>query len=109
MSWDRETIEFILRVVQVLVLPFGLWVVREILALRKDHNALEGRVCRNEQRLDELPDDKAVHQLALSIEALRGDVRAIDAKIGGLEAVIGKLDRILERQETYLLNGGADR
>ncbi|MEG6550326.1 DUF2730 family protein [Desulfocurvibacter africanus] len=109
MSWDRETIEFVLRVVQILVLPFGVWVVREILYLRQGLGALEGRVYRNEERLDELPDDKAVHQLALGIEALRGDVRELHAKIGGLETVISKLDRILERQETFLLHGGADR
>lgn len=106
---DRETIEFILRILQVLVLPFGAWVVRQIFALRGDLKDLDGRVCRNEERLDDLPDNKALHDLALSIEALRGDVRAVHAKIGGLEAVIGKLDRILERQEEYLLHGGADR
>ena len=109
MNWDRETIEFILRVVQVLVLPYGIWVVVQIFGLRGDLTKLEGRVCRNEQRLEELPDNNALHNLALGIEALRGDLRAVHTKIGGLEQVISKLDRILERQEQYLLKGGADR
>jgi len=108
MSWEAF-LDLLLRLLQIVVIPFAVWVARELLCLRRDYVGLAARVSRNEERLDELPGTTAVHQLALGIEALRGEVRAVGARIGGLETLTAKLDRILERQETYLLNGGADK
>ncbi len=68
---------------------------------------LEDRVSANEARLESHPDAKALHELALVVERTVGEIRAVTAKLGGLEAVVGKLDRVLERQEHYLLTKGA--
>ena len=106
MEVSPEALTLILRIVQILLLPMLAWIFKQIFALRRDIETLRGTVCRNEDRLKTLPDNDALRQLALGVEGLRGDVRAVSARIGGLESVVDKLDAILERQENYLLNGG---
>ncbi len=101
-----EVLSLVLRIAQVLVVPVLGWLVREILVNRRGIEELRSEVQRHKDKLDCLPDDKALHNLALQIEALRGDVRAMNERFGGLELVVGKMDRILDRQESFLLNGG---
>jgi hypothetical protein len=101
-----EILTLILRIVQILLIPVLAWIFKEIFALRREIAALRVNVCRNEDRLEHLPDTNSLHQLALGVEGLRGDMRAVSARIGGLEQVVDKLDAILERQENYLLTGG---
>lgn len=104
-NWDL--LNFLLRLTQILFVPLVMWLGKEIWSLRKDVIELRGRVKANEDKLECAPDSKALHSLALAIEGLRGDVRATNEKLGGVERVVDKLDRILERQESYLLNGGS--
>lgn len=99
----------LLRIVQVLLVPILLWMLKQIFALRRDIEELRGKVGRNEDRLKSLPDNNALHQLALGFEGLRGDVRTVGARIGGLEQVVNKMDSILDRQESFLLNGGGSK
>jgi len=104
-NWDL--LNFLLRLAQVLFVPLAMWLIKEIWSLRKDVIELRGRVKANEEKLDCAPDSKALHNLALAIEGLRGAVRATNEKLGGVERVVDKLDRVSERQESYLLNGGS--
>jgi predicted nucleic acid-binding Zn-ribbon protein len=104
-NWDL--LNFLLRLAQILFVPLAMWLIKEIWSLRKDVIELRSRVKVNEEKLDCAPDSKALHNLALAIEGLRGDVRATNEKLGGVERVVDKLDRVLERQESYLLNGGS--
>lgn len=72
-----------------------------------DANAeLERRISRNEEALGNLPDNNALHEIALAVERLRGDLSAMGKELGGLRDVVDKVDRIVERQENYLLNNG---
>lgn len=104
-NWDL--LNFLLRLVQILFVPLAMWLTKEIWSLRKDAIELRARVNANEKKLDCAPDDKALHELDLSIEELRGELRATNEKLDGIERFVNKLERVLERQESYLLNGGS--
>lgn len=109
MDFNLEVAEFVLRIVQVLVLPLMGWLGKIVLDLRREVTELRGRVQTNEDRLKELPGNEDWHNLALSIEEMRGDVKRVDAKIDGVDRVIGKMDRVLDRQEDYLLHCGGKK
>ncbi|WP_035252287.1 DUF2730 family protein [Desulfocurvus vexinensis] len=109
MELNLEVAEFVLRIVQVLVVPLLGWLGKIVLDLRREVTELRGRVRTNEDLLKELPGNGEWHNLSLSIEGLRGDIKRVDAKIDGVDRVIGKMDRVLDRQEDYLLNCGSKK
>ena len=49
------------------------------------------------------PGSVAMHELALSIERVAGELKAYVARLEGLKEIVNRLDRITERQEDYLL------
>ncbi|MDK2955400.1 MAG: hypothetical protein PWQ57_896 [Desulfovibrionales bacterium] len=96
-----------------LVVPLAGWMLKQHLAMRKEitdlrraKERLEDRVSRNEARLEDKPGPAALHELSLAVQALRGDLRAIDEKLNGTCQLVTRLDRVMERQEAYLLNKG---
>jgi len=101
-----ETLNLILRVVQILVIPLAGLFIRQIMALRKELETLRVKVTENEAKLCNMPDSSALHSIALSLERLRGEVGSLGAEMGGMKDVLQKVDRIVERQENYLLNNG---
>jgi ABC-type phosphate transport system auxiliary subunit len=106
MTEHMETLSIILKVVQILIVPLAGLFIKQIMALRKDLEGLRVKVTENEARLCNHPDNNALHEIALSVERLSGDVRGMGKEIGGLKNLIEKVDRIVERQEDHLLNGG---
>lgn len=76
----------------------------ELADLRERLERLRERVQSAEGRLEETPNSKAIHELALAIERISGDLRATVAELNGLGEIVKRLDRITERQETYLLH-----
>ncbi|WP_027178210.1 DUF2730 family protein [Maridesulfovibrio bastinii] len=106
MTEHIETLNLILKVVQILVIPLAGLFIRQIMALRKEVEALKVKVTENEAKLCNMPDSTALHSIAISLERLRGDVVGLGAEMGGMKDVLQKVDRIVERQENYLLNNG---
>ena len=106
MQVSFEALEFILRILQILVIPVLGWLIKVLWNLRKDVLVITQRVKKNEELLECAPNHDAIHGLALAIEGLRGDVRTVNEKVGGMANLVNKLDSIIERQESYLLNNG---
>ena len=96
----------ILKVVQILIIPLAGLFIRQMMAMRKEIEALKVKVTENEAKLCNMPDSTALHNIAISLERLRGDVVGLGAEMGGMKDVLQKVDRIVERQENYLLNNG---
>lgn len=67
---------------------------------------LAERVVLLEQRVEDTPNAKAMHELSLSISAVGGELKATVARLEGLGEIVKRLDRITERQESYLLSKG---
>ena len=93
MSEQVEIINIILRFVQVLFLPLAGLFLRQIMTLRKELESLRVKVTENEARLCNHPDNNALHEIALSVERLAGDVRGMGKEIGGLKDMFEKVDR----------------
>lgn len=82
---------------------YAHWRTRET-ARHAELVELRNRITRAEARLEETPTSKALHELALSIEHVGGDLKGMVARIDGLGAIVVRLERITERQEQHLLN-----
>jgi septal ring factor EnvC (AmiA/AmiB activator) len=50
-------------------------------AKREDVESLKSEIARLDQRLDELPSEKELHQLQLEISELRGDLRELKPEL----------------------------
>lgn len=82
----------------------------QIEQLRRDHdkrltNHAE-RITRAEAELEDKPTAKALHELALSISNFGGDLKAVVARLDGMTEIVGRLEKVADRQEQYLLNNG---
>ncbi|XPV77671.1 MAG: DUF2730 family protein [Desulfovibrio sp.] len=106
MENSLELVKLILQVVQVLVIPFLVWQFRKFRELDCKHEALRVRMAAVETTLKEMPTAQGVHEITLAIERLRGDVRASNEKHESLEKLVVRLERVIERQENYMLSGG---
>jgi uncharacterized coiled-coil protein SlyX len=66
---------------------------------------LESRLVRLEATVAAVPTQEAVHELALSISTLTGEVKAMNARQDGMVQIVGRLETVTDRQEEHLLKG----
>jgi chromosome segregation ATPase len=64
------------------------------------------RMALIESRLEQLPSADAVHELAISVERLGGDVRVTKESVENLRESGKRQEHTLNRMEQFLLNGG---
>lgn len=67
---------------------------------------MEARLVVLEERVAAVPTHKAVHDLAISIEHLAGEVKALTARQDGIKSLVDRLETVTNRQEEHLLNTG---
>lgn len=116
--------ELIVLAVQGL-LAWALWSIRRIF-VRSDeylrhieqesvlHNeamanisTVERRLLGLEERVAQLPDAGMLSDLAHAVESLRGDIKTVDMRITGVDRLIQRLERVMERQwNTACRTGG---
>lgn len=74
----------------------------EVAALRTEAGSLDKRLTTVEIQMQSLPTTKAVHDLDLSVSKLSGDVRALTARIDGLDDIVERVEAATARQEDYI-------
>ncbi len=106
------------------LLAWALWSIRQAFVREEDYSEhventsiaqqecnakvskLESSLLGLEDRINLLPDVNAIAHLAGTVESLRGDLKAIDTRITGLDRLLERLeralDRTLDRQELIL-------
>lgn len=89
-----------------LVLFWLCWSMRKSFASKDSVQKLEQRVAINEVALGNLPDEKTVNDLALTVADLRGDIKELRAEVKGVTDSVERIARVLTRHEDHLLNGG---
>lgn len=72
-------------------------------------NALNRRLASLEQQVRQVPGEKRLNQLHTELAGLRGDIMALNARISGLDHLLSRLERHLERQEERLLPAPSGR
>lgn len=114
LEWLRLYLPLLGLVVQPLVL-WAIWSLRKEFVLKKDcetcRSALEKedakqahRITRTEDILAAMPDAQALHDLALLIERLSGDVRTLGERVGGYGQIMERVEKVVARHENYLLH-----
>lgn len=77
---------------------FGLYQHR----ISREQKVFENRLIAVKGRVAQLPDGEALASLAAAAESLHGDIKAVDARISGLDRIMVRLERALDRQENLL-------
>lgn len=80
----------------------------QIEQLRRDHDKRlanhSERITRAEAEIEDKPTTNALHELAVSIAGLSGDLKAVIARLDGQGEIVRRLETVADRQEQYLLN-----
>lgn len=63
---------------------------------------LTDRVSRAEKHLEDAPSASAVHELALSISNLSGDMKSVVAQMHGMREIVDRQERVTTRLEDYM-------
>jgi hypothetical protein len=82
--------------------------VKRASAARAETVVLESRITRIETRVEGMPSSEAIHELALVVARIEGDVKALCTHIDGVEAGMRRIETIVNRQEEWLLNRGRE-
>lgn len=64
----------------------------EFKAVRTEQDDMSGRIDRLERRMETVPDGKTMHAIQLSLEELRGDMKAMGTRMGGIETSVSGLE-----------------
>lgn len=103
---SMEIMDLAIRILQILIVPAAVWVWRSVARLDAEIAALRTRLSVAEGEIAKVPTAGALHELNLSVERMSGNVKALGERLSGVDRVVERMDRMLSRQENYLLNGG---
>lgn len=87
------------------LLTLIVWSMRNAFATKADVAALDRRVTVAETALDAVPSEKALHEIANGLEALRGDVKGMAAEVHGWRDTINRVERPLNLLMEHHLKG----
>lgn len=77
--------------------------LREVSARLDAHDL---RMQRLDQSLQVIPSKDDMHAVQISLEALRGEFKAMRAEMGGTKDIMERLETVVTRHEDYLLKNG---
>lgn len=69
--------------------------------------ALEQRISASEQTQRALPSKDDIHELELSMERLKGEMKTLSQVMAGQSQITERMEAILNRHEDHLLQGRA--
>jgi hypothetical protein len=87
-------LEWIWRILTTLVIPLVFITVKQIFALRQKAALLEQRTCALEEQVRQSPGN----ELTVSLEALKGEFKALREAMTGLTAMVGRHEDYLWKQ-----------
>lgn len=104
MTWEAIRLGFDIFQFAVLgVVGAYVWSTNRTKTRREVTEALDRRLTKVESTLRSMPSIQAVHGLTVSMTQLSGDLKAALARVDGLEDVVERVERIVNRQEEHLL------
>ncbi len=104
MDWDAFRLGFDLLQFAVLGgVGIYVWSTNRTKARREVTEALDRRLIKVESALESMPTIQAVHELSVSMTQLSGELKTALARVDGLEDVVERVERIVNRQEEHLL------
>lgn len=89
------------------VLGWLVWSLRKEFVRQDDHNNhkadVERRIAHLENELNGMPTSDETKELLLAIENMRGNMRALEARVGGQYDILRRVEVQLNRVDNYLL------
>lgn len=93
-----------------------LWSARAAFASKKDLQAQEVRIeglhlkiVEIEGRMRNMPAAEAMHELSNAMERLRGDLKAISARLDGTNALMNRVENTVARHEAIFTDSAGGR
>lgn len=80
-----------------------IWSMRKSFVYKEAFAQQVQNLDRLERQVENLPNQSAIHELAISVEQLRGELGTVSARMDGLREIMAKLDSTIMRQEEFLL------
>jgi hypothetical protein len=81
-----------------------LWGLRKEFASKAEVGMLATRITEIESAQENAPTVTGVHEIALAVERLTGEVRAQRESLSGGDGRMNRIERTVERIEEHLLN-----
>ena len=82
------------------------WVANRRRASRAAMAELEKRLIVLETRVEGVASRESLHKLSLVVCEIEGDLKAMVARMNGMEDVMKRIEIVVNRQEDFLLNRG---
>ena len=61
---------------------------KELESVRTEQESMSGRLEKLEKRMETVPDAETMHKIALSLAEVRGDLKSVRERMGGVETAI---------------------
>ncbi|MGD9539076.1 MAG: DUF2730 family protein [Alphaproteobacteria bacterium] len=88
-------------------LGWFIWSMSARFATKRELQAVEAATAELRGRVESLPTATAVHELALTVAKVQGQIERIDAQVDGVEKLVTRVERAVARQEEHLLRSGS--
>jgi len=75
---------------------------REVAAAAEAVEEIDKRLIQMEARVSALPDAKTMHELALSMSQLGGEIKVLAERLAATREQLDRIDNILERHEDIM-------
>lgn len=102
-----------LTLIVTLALALLGWVRHQLTDVRKGFDTarseraeIESRLTRVESTVDNLPGQKEIHGVQLTLANINGELREMRAVMAGNSQIMSRLENIVSRHEDHLLDGG---
>ena len=83
----------VLGILATLVYGWGVYHLSRRFATRAEHHDTQKTVAEQlERRMETVPDGKTMHAIQLSLEELRGDMKAIGTRMDGMKTSVSGLE-----------------
>lgn len=121
MTWaDLKDIAAVVSPVGTILLAIALAYLRGHFVTRKEHEAVVLKQAEMKERLDRgdarftqlgeriatLPTRQDMHELALAVTAMGGDLKAVTASMTGLRDITERIEAAVARHESIFAEGG---
>lgn len=77
--------------------------------LTTEVNAVERRLAKVEGAVEHLPTKESFHELAVAVTKVGGTVESLTERVAGLGQLMNRIEAVVDRQESYLMQQKGER
>lgn len=89
------------------LIGWAIWSLKSRFASKDDHGRLIDRVRGLEEKYEQIPGLRAVHELKVQMTALYGELKSTNTRLDGFNDVAERMQRQLDLIDEFLRHQGA--